>query len=694
MKKASLATLLLALGAGTAAAQPFPLRGSDTLLIFTEELIDICTPNIDPATELFYQGGGSGLGAGEMAASRQDIAPMSRFMNANTNECSRFGTNLGQGCQVALDAVAINAEDENQTPDAGECNTLRYSGALTVRADANAAGNTTIDCGGAGLCTNHQNGADGTPGTADDTEDYTFSDWRDVLRIIYGGQHAHVTATACSLSNPAASVVADRNCASDVRYTLANNWTNLFQEGSTCNSTDPDACTQLKHAFRRDDASGTTEVFLEALGLPPFQSGSRASLTIRPQRTFCNGLENEEEDPIRRDCDLQHPSGTTGLQNLCNPTRAALRGAKHDTPPDPVNSYASTVSMWFGGPTTDPAGAVGDLGLVLPMMIPEASNHPFGEARCSNLPNRGSFALAAMPSSPPVPPLPASSRLCPNGTARAGGLCFWPLQAGSTPSAPDFECTANKLNRPTSGFDIDGRGYNLIPRNPNGTLKTVERVNPNTDAVYQRNVTYATYRLHELTVLNGGTYTTAPGGTPLQTGTDGVGCQSDDATHQIGCLVGASPCSIGFAGLASIDVDPQPQKGLALAARNAAGYGAVFPTKANVRRLNDSLVTCTPGTPGQQLDGRYPIARGLWFNSLKGFEGADGVPGNFDNIVNTRREQDLIKCACDRHFADVAANDSGFVTNTDLAPTDCTAASPTWVGPASDICDTPIRTCP
>ena len=49
-------------------------------------------------------------------------------------------------------------------------------------------------------------------------------------------------------------------CNSDVRYALVNNWNNLFQEGAGCNGADPDACTQLKHAFRRDDVSGTTDV--------------------------------------------------------------------------------------------------------------------------------------------------------------------------------------------------------------------------------------------------------------------------------------------------------------------------------------------------------------------------------------------------------------------------------------------------
>ena len=82
--------------------------------------------------------------------------------------------------------------------------------------------------------------------------------------------------------HPARSPIAEKDCASEVRTTLINTWGNMFQGGCTNSN-----CTQLKHAFRRDDVSGTTDTFLELLALP--------AITATP---FCNGNEAQDLDPL------------------------------------------------------------------------------------------------------------------------------------------------------------------------------------------------------------------------------------------------------------------------------------------------------------------------------------------------------------------------------------------------------------
>jgi len=183
MRKALVATLVLGLGAGAASAQPLQLRGSDTLFTFTTDLIDICSPNIT-AGELIYRGGGSTLGETEMETDNQQIAPMSRFIDSGT--CT-LSTNRAQGCKVALDAIGAFADDA----EANTCDTMRHSGFMQVL-DLNGAGG--LDNGAGGACPNCVDGPI-TPGVLDH---YEFTDWRDVLRIVYGGQHDHKTADACA----------------------------------------------------------------------------------------------------------------------------------------------------------------------------------------------------------------------------------------------------------------------------------------------------------------------------------------------------------------------------------------------------------------------------------------------------------------------------------------------------------------
>ncbi len=102
-----------------------------------------------------------------------------------------------------------------------------------------------------------------------------------------------------------------------------------------------------------------------------------------------------------------------------------------------------------------------------------------------------------------------------------------------------------------------------------------------------------------------------------------TGCRQDTATQQIGCLAAQYGCSLGFAGQESLQV-------------------------AGTTGLVVNSVTATPATV---LNRTYPLARGLYFNTLKGFE----------NVSNTTNELNLAKCFADNTLVNAAASFAGFV---------------------------------
>jgi hypothetical protein len=277
----------------------------------------------------------------------------------------------------------------------------------------------------------------------------------------------------------------------------------------------------------------------------------------------------------------------------------------------------------------------------------------------------------------PIGGLTASHLRCPDGNARVGGQCQWPARIVS--GVPRFGCINKKENVPGARTiaNIDGRVYNLIPRNPDGTIQLVPRVDvadlAGGQPEYLVQLHHAFYRIHSTAII--------PGGVP-DTGING--CREPDATEQIGCLVHASPCSMGFAGLAADLLNPN--KPLAMRMPNATG-GAVDPTETNIRRLNDP--TGAGCDAAGDYDIRYPLARNLWVNAIKGFESLSDPDRDFNNIANTKREQDLAKCACDRFYADNAAVFAGFITLTELAAGECSVANDT-----EPVCATAFRTCP
>src|SRR5262249_25026122 len=87
---------------------------------------------------------------------------------------------------------------------------------------------------------------------------YTFNGWR----VVVAGFTHNVIGTG-------AAQWAARDCNSSVRTSIANSYGNFFE--NNCASPGGDAngpCTQIRHFFRRDDFSGTTDTVVTLLGLP------------------------------------------------------------------------------------------------------------------------------------------------------------------------------------------------------------------------------------------------------------------------------------------------------------------------------------------------------------------------------------------------------------------------------------------
>jgi len=384
--------MLLGAGISGASAQQLQMAGSDTLFEMMNDPIDGVLAQC-PAADAFidYVGGGSSTGENNMRADAAELAPMSRFLNAAA--CADNPDN-DSGCYLhSLDGLAVAAVES-----AGEnCNALRWDGAMA------------LPSGGS----------------------YTFENWRTVLRIVYGGissQAASITGhNPCLPAGPSRSPIAEKDCGSEVRRTLINTWSNMFQGGCVNG-----ACTELKHAFRRDDASGTTDTFLELLALP------NVSATVAP---FCNGNEIEDNDPVRRACT---GNGFANGEQVC----------KRNIPAG-------------GVPTATTEG----LGVVLPVLTPQVNAFAGASQLCANVAVGGSFGDVGVP---------FGTTSCPDGTGVRGGNCRWPKRQGSA-AGTGFNCINGRNNLPLGlpSGTFDGRVYNLTLRNAAGQTLTYQRRNTN-----------------------------------------------------------------------------------------------------------------------------------------------------------------------------------------------------------------------
>jgi len=480
-----------ALALAAPVAHAIELKGSDTLELMTQQVLANC-----PGTStITYIGGGSSAGEQALLVGTQEIAPMSRFL-ANQRTCQFSTPQTAQGYAHSLDGLAI-VRDENSIV---ACDGVAFTGSIAVTDQNNVSG---LQC----------------PGCTDGS--YALADWRDVLRLIYAGVHHD----------------GSKDCASDVRYSLVNDWDNFF-EGECASET----CVNLRHAWRRADLSGTTDTFLSLLNLP--------AITTTP---FCNGKDLEDKDPIRRTC--------VGNEEVCNSSKS--------------------------------------LGLVLPVFVPEALDT--GLVYNANTCSTGVFTFELAP---------FGELKCPNTTSTLFGKCLTPRDA-----AGHAGCLNKSFNVPAfSPSGADGRAYNLVLRNADGTI-AVDASN--------RQLKGSFYRIH----------TTKTVSTPADT------CTKQSATLQIGCLVQADACTIGFAGREAADLIPDA---------TSLRVNGILPTNANVR-----LLLTDPTNPGV-----YPLARLLYLNTMKGFAS-----------LTDPAQAALAACFQNRTVVDAAAQAAGFITLDDTGTT-------------------------
>jgi hypothetical protein len=655
---ATAAFLTLGLGAVPKANAQLLMKGSDTL----EDVAKDAIAAAGLSAAITYVGGGSGGGQGAMTSTppTQQIAPMSRQLNSTA--CTTLGATIGQEL-IGLDGIAIVAgnqpggdSDEQTASTADDCND-------------NISGGTVLAVPG---CTT----ADG----CDASGNYTFTDWKDVLAVVYAGQnHTSAAQLISGARNPARI-----NCGGAVRRTLVDNWGALFQNGTGAQSCRTGACTKLRHAFRRDDISGTTDTFVGLVGLvaiPPYTTAFDASPVFLPKpdaaataNPFCNAGEKKmnkgdsdylDLDPIRRATDQQ--SGTrlafeqvgegslpafggnnndtnctdgdstvSGIQAQVPPTDSSSSSAPNVLPSQVITGSTAALQDELGFPAggaavTKPNTRV-CLGLVLPIVVPGnytsedaffGANASTAPVQCSIDPVTGTTVRVNK-----IIDTTFTASLCPDGKPQP---CLVPVN--NSTGTNNFNCYVAGLNPALLPLRTN-TGYNLHPLTSAGLFKRDNYVNPNIPisggipAARQNRVVTAFMRLHfnQVTNLNGSAPTLPAG----------QFCRQLSATNQIGCLVKANTCTIGFAGREGVDPN-------SVADNFAFKLNNIAPSKTNIQ----NLVTTAA------LTDDYPLARGLYVNSVIGFSAVTGNELTLLNYVRNPANIDPIIIA--RNFVEVPA---------------------------------------
>ncbi|HEY3256966.1 MAG TPA: hypothetical protein VGJ91_23580 [Polyangiaceae bacterium] len=579
MKKTMLIATFLAVGAGSAGVSALDLKGSDTLKEFTLSVINaaVC-PN---ATSINYLGGGSGTGEAAMTTSpvTQSVAPMSRFLQVGGATPA-----LAEGVAYGADGITISASKAHSA------------------CDPNAASGTGCGAQAGGLRQSGTlNGGAYTLGTA------AVAGWRDVLRLVFFGLE---NSTGSNPSPTAAPPV--RNCSSPVRADLVNNYGNLF-ENAACGA---GGCTQLSHAWRRDNLSSTTDVFRE--------------LVTAKAYPFCSN--RFASDPI------SSPSYPTVLstgaalyddayQDFDTIRRPCQGGGFNEGAFLPAPTNGNTVQPPFAAlPAEQVCSPVGSLGLVLTVRA------PVGYGIAGSEPPATDIAVTdAFPSKPclrgkfifgPAPKVPGSATkdtLCPNGdlplstpnpataynaatgqVVGSSGVCLIPAAADG-----DAQCINGRNNLPAVAnpqipdFNAsDGRLYNLhmYSAGQSPTYRVDVEVGKTISSTTNRQIIGDFARIHSTRTLIAAS--------PTCPGTAGSGrcCDKADSTHQIGCLVAADACSIGFSGPMALD------QALVTSTTTEQAFGASL---AGVGYRQECIE-----------NSAYPASRRLYLGSSPGFESA------------------------------------------------------------------------
>ncbi|MFZ5893510.1 MAG: hypothetical protein ACOY0T_20785 [Myxococcota bacterium] len=280
-------------GASVTGAGALALLGSDTMevltnLVLNDTAADCGGTNNTPAGTLTYAGTGSTNGENAMIAATQQISPMSRPLKASvcaSNPNYRMNP-------VALDAISILVARREGT--AGVVDSAYTAPVIT----------------------------DPTQKTCLGVKFSTGAPFNRIRAVFSGGDGTTATATGSAA-----------NCTSTFRTSILNNWTNFTS--STCGH----AGNPIRHAFRRDDKSGTTDTFKSLVGVSGFCNGAATGLA--------GG--NQDLDPVRRTCHANEqvcsPNGDLGVVLAISvPATSPYpgAGAPPDTQADRQARYANT----------------------------------------------------------------------------------------------------------------------------------------------------------------------------------------------------------------------------------------------------------------------------------------------------------------------------------------------------------------
>jgi hypothetical protein len=677
MRTAIAMAAAMAVGGTTAAAGatgllvPAKWYGSDTCQVITWDMLGgqligytgAGDTDLASGQSAQYLAGGSGAGQAAMASSvalsaaTEQAAPMSKLMTngiCGTSSAPILGIQNGTSAQnasgivIAMDAVSLYASVT--------------SGASTACTTPGSAGDgQTTD----GLVSSGSSTSVFPGGT-------TGQNWKWALALLYGGY---------DLSQP--TVLPD--CNSTQRQYLVAHWSQLFQNGCTnantvCSNSTHTALGQsgsvpLWHAFRRDDASGTSDVFSNVIGIQskmpsPSASGNHG-FGASP---FCNAL-NWDSSTANASCSLNTatdindqfvgPGGIVDPNSQCiftsfsntTETCGAAGTGNHRRPPPgaygdaPVSSVGADVlptSFQDNDPIRRPClgNTTGNqfksgeevcntdnkLGVVLSIPASDWTTRTqvngvqliqYSTNACN------SFAISAPPRifNCAIANSGVHGGECPNGDSQFAGGCLAPVDTVNNTSMclnPRGNYTV-LVTRTSLQPSYDARRHNLFMLDgdmaatiqpmketlPNGTASP-----PNVDFFAGMGRIHSTQSIWDTT-----TNTTPPN----------IGCQMKDETDQIACLAQADPCSIGYAGDGGktwySNRGPSDGDTANLCAALTSGGATTLPP------------ACTPSNPlvsdSIRVDGTYPttdnvqalgsqhleyqISRKLYYNSIGGF---------------------------------------------------------------------------
>jgi hypothetical protein len=684
-KSLVLATFAVA-GAGAAGLGAIALNGSDTLGDLTHDLVGpvvhtstyaspVCAANgYTNASSIVYNGGGSGLGETNMGKGLQQVAPMSRFLKkgSGNNVCATdagAGTpQTANGIVIALDGVTLvtsqlnagsvacngPAADTDCNPNAAELAVgLAYN--TTVPAALRTAINPAI------------------------TSSYTFDSWTDVLKVLYFGKidpTLHGASPAAQPADPEGPANGVQNCNSTLRQALANNWGTIFENNCASGN-----CTQIRHLFRRDDGSGTSDIFSSLLGFGgPNVTGTpintAAGTWALGADNFCNDLVNQagqgasewpgslpvlgangvvpndlqDYDPIRRPC-----VGFGTNKTVNNATEQVCERGTYNPSSQTWSAASLGLLLPLADDTLAPA-VVSNLGgpAVKTQFNIVSDTNGDHVNRCT-----GGVVSVSPPALVKLTGAGAGTKAvngyCPNGDVGSNGFCLVPADNNGNPNCMSFSadtpplstvCTtqgtsANNYGNSSPGAvcdatagslnpqAVDPRVFNLYAWTWNGSAWV------NTSDNAGRPIWGAFKRIHTSQAMYASPSNTtaidnnAPGGptpSPL--------CNKLDATDQIGCLVQASPCSLGFAGRGSeTATGPNP------------GTSALTMTTNNT----GLKILGVPDNAACIQNFSYRYSRKLYLNTMLGFGGASAP------------ELDLAKCESNPAVISGVAITNGFV---------------------------------